>query len=332
MKKVFFLLALAGLTSGSYAQNHELSGRWFLGVNFKAGKLNERISRQSFSTIYPGTVNYTESKLKIENDNPIGFDVQVGYYFSPKRDWGISTGLLYYKNESNYTLDQLHFEYSSLDFNKDPFRQVITSNGPIKETVSNTSMNIPLMINYRAMMGKWIGFTISGGAVYNVKIESTYTSTANFDYEAIYKIDNVNGKPEFVYDPSPAPHPSDWLITEAQYNFTKGDGQVMSYFQSLQDQGYNVGLDVESKAQTSTINHKKGAIGLLFQPSFNVKISPNFFFNLGGYYMYQVYSNTEDERMKMIYGEIGKHQSLLTNTIHRYHSYYGLNFGLSLHL
>lgn len=331
MKKVIFLLALLGFVNIIHAQNNELTGRWMIGVNFKAGKMKEKISRRSVGLIFPQTVNYTESALKIENDNPVGFDIQLGYYFSPKKDWGISTGVVYYKNESRYTMDSLHFEYRSTDFNNDVFRQVITNNGPIRETFSNTVMSIPLLLNYRTMIAKWIGFSIAGGPVCNLKIESTYTSTANFDYEAIYKFENVNGHPEFVYDPSRVPHRSDWLITEEKYMRDKGDGNQVAYFKTLQEQGYNVGLNEETKAKTDRINHEKGSIGLLIQPSFNVKISRNFFLNIGGYYMYQGFRNNEADKGMMIVDKRGAYQSLLTNTIRRHHNYYGLNLGLSFH-
>jgi hypothetical protein len=166
--------------------------------------------------------------------------------------------------------------------------------------------------------------------VYNVKMKTEYSGTAAYNYEAIYKFDMTSGQPVAVYDNSPQPDPADWLITVQEYNEDKSDGNVNDYFNTLQGQGFNVGLD-EAAAKSGTIENKKGTIGILLQPSFGYKLTDVISLNLGGYFMYQKFRN-DDSRSSRMTDKVGEYNSLLNNMPRRRQYNTGFNIGLSLSL
>jgi hypothetical protein len=332
MKKIIFLLIAISYTLCGYAQRDESARRWFIGINYKVGKLDEKIDLRSLGLIYPSAANFYQSELKIKNDNPTAFDVQIGYYFDKKAHWGISTGIVYFKNTGTLTIDSMHVEYKSSDFNNDDFRQVVSSTKPMKENLENTNISIPLLLKYRGMLSKRIGFTMDAGIVYNVKMESTYSSDAAFDYEAIYRFEKVNGQDVAVYDHAAMANANDWFITKNEYYKDKGDGKEAAYFQDLRDQGYNVALDENAKAKSTTVAHKTGSIGLLLQPSLSFKLSNTFQLNVGPYLMYQRFLNAEDQENTIRTPKIGEYNSILNNSVNRRNVNYGANIGLSMFL
>jgi hypothetical protein len=331
MKKIILAIIVLAQAIPAISQSGRMS-RWSLGLNLKYGGLHEKASLISPALIYPYTRNQGGTcALKIASDYSYGGDLQFAYYFDKGASLGIGTGIVYFKNQGHATLDSLHVEYRSMDFNKDTFRQIITSAGPINETISTTTVSIPLVLKYRTMLSKRIGFTLDAGVVYNVSLKSTYEADASFNYEAIYKYDKVNGDYVAVYDYSAIPDPSGWLITVEKYRKDKGDGNEAAYFQTLQDQGYNVGLDEEIKTKSGSISSRTGSIGLILQPSLSLKLSDVTSVNLGAYYIYHGIKGAEGNARNMITDKIGEYNSLLNTSIMRRQYYYGINLGLSFH-
>lgn len=328
---IFLLVALA-YTTGVHAQYEVGKRRWFVGVDYKFGKLNEKIFLKPDGLVYPQLANSYRSKLKIENDRPMMVGGQIGYYFDKHAKWGISTGIVYFKNTSTITIDSLHLEYKATDGNGDVFRQVINNTKPLKESFETTNMSVPIMLNFRTMLSKTIGLTLSAGAVYNIKAETKYTTEAAFDYEAIYKLEKSGDEYVPVYDYHVTPDADDWFITQGEYRKDVGDGKEDAYFQTLNSQGYNVALNKEAKATGSTLTHKKGSIGVLVQPQLTFRLSKTFQLNVGPYYMYQQFLNTKEQENLMVTPKIGEYNSMLNNSIQRTHNNYGVNLGLMLFL
>jgi hypothetical protein len=334
MKNIIFLFIIIALSLQGFADPAKINGKWSLGLNLKYGKLSEKVSLLSPALIYPDTRKLKgTSALKINSDYSYGGDVQLGYYFGKGKNFGIGTGIVYFKNQGNMSLDSMHVEYRSMDFNQDTFRQLITTAKPIEEIINTTTISIPLVVKYRTMLSKKIGFMMDAGIVYNLKIESTYEADAAFNYEAIYKYDKINGDYKAVYDYSSIPNASDWLITVEKYQKDQGDGNEAAYLQSLQNQGYNVGLDEEITKKSGTVNNKTGSIGLLLQPSFCFKLSDVVFINLGAYYMYHgIWGPDANNNKNRITDKIGDYNSLLNTSIIRRQYYYGINLGLNFFL
>jgi hypothetical protein len=327
MKKTLSILMMCCATQ-AFAQKTEPTGRVYAGLNFKYGWLKERMNPMPATGVYPGTLNYSRSKMNRDYDNSLGFDAQLGYFFSNNKKWGIATGIVYLKGSGVISIDSTHFEYMSVDSRGDVFRQVVTNTAPIREELEITNMSIPLLIKFRTPISDKFGFNIDGGIVYNVRMETSYSGTAAYNYEAIYKFDMTTGQPVAVYDNQAVPHPSDWLITVKEYNENQSDGNVNEYFTTLQSQGYNVGLD-KVAAKSGKIEEKSGTIGILLQPSFSYRLTEAFSLNLGGYYMYQKFSNSDSRTSQMTDG-VNEYNSLLHNTPRRRQYNSGFNIGLSL--
>ncbi|WP_276135113.1 outer membrane beta-barrel protein [Polluticoccus soli] len=326
MKRTLAMLLMCAAAT-SHAQQLEPTGRYYAGINFKYGQMKERMTIAPAVSIYPNVVNYDRTPTNTEKGKAFGFDAQLGYFFSTDKKWGVGTGLVYLKSEGAVSIDATHFEYQSTDFKGDVFRQVITSTAPIREELEVTNMSIPLVVKYRTPICDKFGFNVDAGLVYNVRMETSYTGTAAYNYEAIYKFDNTGNVA--VYDNSPVPDPKDWLMTVQNYNEHRSDGNVNDYFQKLQDQGYNVGLG-EAAGKSGKVEHRNNTtIGVLLQPSFSYKLTEAFSINVGGYYMFQKFRK-EDSRISRMTDKLNEYNSLLDNASRRRQYNTGLTVGLSL--
>src|ERR1044071_6565589 len=107
MKRIFCLLITACMAAATYGQR-EYPQRIFLGLNMKGGKLKETMSLAPPNLVYKSSLNSRITKPIVQNENAYGFDVQAGYFFGRKANWGISTGLLYLRYDGTLTIDSLH--------------------------------------------------------------------------------------------------------------------------------------------------------------------------------------------------------------------------------
>jgi outer membrane protein OmpA-like peptidoglycan-associated protein len=114
---------------------------------------------------------------------------------------------------------------------------------------------------------------LDAGVVFNIANKATYKAdNANFDYEAVYKLDN-NGVP--IYDNSPVPDPNSWLITKAHYEKVNNDGKVDEYFENLYSQGYNVGLNNTPNTRDGDIKNATVNTSWFIRPGISYRIKPN---------------------------------------------------------
>src|SRR5690606_18351099 len=139
---------------------------------------------------------------------------QLGYFFGSNRNFGLGVGLMYFSRSGNIRMNTFHMEYKATDFKNDVFRQVITATVPIEEQLEFTSISVPLVLKFQERFAKKWAFTADVGVVYNVQNKYTYSSGGSFDYEAVYKFVQSGNSLTSVYDQSPKPGKTNWLITK----------------------------------------------------------------------------------------------------------------------
>ena len=187
MKKVLLLLIIAGAALQAQAQNiapeHDfVPGKqprktygadasftgWVIDLNATGGFLMQDIASGNQVAKYKDAVNSNVSEPKFETGMSRGLDLQVGYFFGKRRHFGIGTGVYGMYQQADLEMDRFHVEYKSTDNFGNTFRQLITSNGKVRESIKTYSLNIPLLLKYRTRFSEKIGFTVDAGLLINV--------------------------------------------------------------------------------------------------------------------------------------------------------------------
>jgi outer membrane protein OmpA-like peptidoglycan-associated protein len=336
MKKlIFMLIAANGAISAigqpimNKYQDKDLS-RWVLDLNFLGGGYFQQMKTANTAGDYLNGVNMNTGNLEFKNGTAFGGDAQIAYFLGKNRHWGIGTGVLYMRESGDVTLDAFHAEYQSVDNNGYTFRQVLSTNN-VAEHVKIDNFNIPLLLKYKNRFSKHWGFTADAGVLLNLQMKNTYNTNAAFDYEAIYKFDNTDGKNTPVYDNAATPAANDFLITRAQYVKNNTDGNVQGYFDSKRAQGFNVGLGVNPTNKSGTVNYSMMSVGFLVQPSVNYFFSDHVALNLGVYYLYQPVDNNV-RKDYMMTNKLGDYSSVLNTVSHTDNQSFGGNVGLRFFL
>ncbi len=249
MKKIFFLLIAANGALSAIAQSPATNKpvdntskdhvwfkpdsmllRWVVDLNLLGGMLSQNLTLANPNAGYTNNVNNNISGLKFDNGYSFGGDAEVGYFFGRKAHFGIGTGVMYLYQQYDLTMDKFHVEYQSTDNAGNTFRQLITSNGPIKENVTVSNINIPLVLKYKKRFTRRVGFTADAGILYNLQIKNSYTTNAAFDYEAVYQYTTPPHGLPTLYDNSPTPNANDFLLTKAHFSNENPAGNVANYF------------------------------------------------------------------------------------------------------
>jgi len=332
MKKILGLFMLAGIAGTAYGQDKTPeagASRWYFGISGKYLHVAESIKFLGNGQNYLNTIEAEEPSTSLQNEAGWGCDLQIGYFFDKKAQWGIATGLMYERYKGVLSLDKLRLQYQSTDFQGDVFRQVVTAERPFTESLRTTIVSIPVVLKYRRSLSDRLGLMIDAGAVINIRAHVRSISDARFRYEAIYKYVGDGAGYTSVYDADITPDPNDWLITEAHYQATSGDGQEAQYFEDLRQQGYNVALGQDIR-EKHTVFYRTGSVGALLQPSLTYAVSKNVGLQLGGFLMYQRYGGTKDVLSKKIADKAGSYNSYLNNAESSRQMSYGVNAGLNL--
>jgi len=307
-------------------QKDSLLPYWCIDLNAMVGLLTQQLTFVNPAGYYNGLLNPNISSLKFENGMSYGFDAQLGYFFGPRRHFGIGAGLNYMYQHGDLTMDNFHIEYQSTDNFGNIFRQEITGEGGVKETLGVSNFNIPLVLKYKTRLTKKVGFTADAGVLFNLVESNTYKANTAFDYEAIYKYETINGVTTTVFDNSPVPGPTDLLITKSQYESQYPSANIQNYFNSLQSHGYNVGLGVKPYNNSGSVSFS-GSVGLLLRPAISISLSEIVALNLGVYYLYQDFNHTAASNYHLT-DKVGQYSSLLNTVTGSVNNSYGLNVGL----
>ena len=339
---MFFLLMATGAISATaqttdstrrpmmrnYTPDRDLS-RWVIDVNFLGGVLTQDLTRAATAGNYLNGVNVNEGTLKFNNGTSFGGDAQLGYFFGHGCHWGIGTGIMYLSQSGNATLDNFHAEYQATDPAGNIYRQIVSPNQQIKEDITISNVNIPLVLKYKARFSKHWGFTGDAGLLFNMQMKNAYKTNASFDYEAAYLYSGANKGYPTSYDNSPVPNGNDFLITKAHYIAEHPNGDVNAYFAQQKEAGFNVGLGVKPNTTSGSVSYTTGNVGFLFQPSLNYYLSDNFALNGGVYYLYQGLTNTAQSGYQTT-SKMGDYSSPLNSVTKTVNQSYGVNLGIRI--
>ncbi len=333
MKKLFFLLIIAG--TSARAQNDSVrwmpapdgSSMWTVEGNVLFGSLSQNLTTANSSGNYLNGVNVNQGNLTFKESGTVGIDAQVGWFPGKQRHWGLGTGLMFLRQHGNVQLDNFHAEYQAIDDAGNIYRQVVTPDQPIEEHLKISNFNIPLLAKYKTRFSEKWGFSADAGLLFNLKMTNRYSTNASFDYEAIYKYADVPAGVPTVYDNSPVPGSTDFLITKAAYLNTNPNGNAATFISSEHSLGYNVGLGVKPDTKTGSVSYTNGSVGFLLRPALNYYLSHNLALNFGLYYLYQAPKNNAPTDYTLT-KNMGDYSSVLNNVTKSQDQSFGFNVGI----
>ncbi len=335
MKKILFIV-LAGVVaqtaiaqkSNPYFTHDSLLGRWVIDINLLGGMANQNLSTSNSLMNNLNAVNADVSSLKFRDGYAYGADAQLGFFFGEKRHWGVGAGLMFMKERGHAAINNYSIAYQATDGAGNIYRQQVTGHD-IKEDMIETNFNVPVVLKYKNRFSKHWGFTADAGALINLEMKNSYTTHANFDYEAIYKFEKIEGVITSVYDNSPTPSANDWLITKAEFLRNNPTGDYQAYVNTKRSLGYSVGEALPPTSKTGSTTYKQASIGLLLQPSFNYFLSDYMALNFGVFYMVKPFNNNVQTDYRLTSG-IGSYNSLMSNVKSTTNQDYGINIGLRI--
>lgn len=297
----FIILAGTAYTVSAQVRS-EYFRSLYVDVDGTAGLMSESIKSIPFSTNYLDAINNSyQGKLKFTKGLSTGGNFQVGYYIDKKRTFGVAAGINYYSQYGKLGMDSFHVEFKSVNPN-DPnggvFRQVISTDHPISESIRLKNTSIPILLLYKRAINQDLFVTAAAGIVYNLSAKTSYNTNANFDYEAIYQFEGVNIP---VYDYSVIPGSSDYLITKEWYEAYlvkhPNSPTLNEFFQGKNDSGFakgTVGLNEKVNKQTGTVKYQSGSLGYTAQIAANYRLMKNVYITGGVYYTAQSFKNTSN--------------------------------------
>ncbi len=270
------------MTSNSWAQKEASTPSWFAEIAVFGGSQSGKLEQNNWSQNYMNALNSSLNSVDQKNGFHYGLNASLGYFFGKKKFVGLGAGFQFLQTQYDLTLNPFSIEYQSIDGQGYTFRQGILSNAKIDEQIKQHTFGIPLMVLFKKEFGESWGVHIDAGVILNVTSKATFeASNSNFDYEAVYKLDN-NGTA--VFDDNATPDPNSWLITQEHYNRTNPSGDVNEYFDNLHNQGFNVGLGITPTTKSGSVTKSSVNTTWFVRPSVSYKLNPNvalhFYINL----------------------------------------------------
>ena len=333
MKNIILLMLSAGFSLPAIAQRahthrqaDSLSPRWVIDANLMGGLADKTFTVANSLVNYPGAVNANTGELKYKNGYSLGANLQLGFFFGKKRHFGIGTGLHYAAQNGEAALNDFHIDTRATDLAGNTYRNIIRGND-VREDISTTMINIPLVLKYKVRFSKHWGFEMDAGALFNVQAKNEYTTQATFDQEAVYKfVQTIDGGTTSVYDDGVTPANSNWLITKTEFLKNNPNGDWAEYARIKRSMGINVGEKMTTDNRTGSTTYKPGSVGFIIQPSISFYLSDNVALNLGGYYIMQTFKNDAQSGYRLTDGN-GSYSSVLNNVTSVNNAQYGVNVG-----
>ncbi len=330
MKKLILLFVAAGAGFTAMAQvrggDNFYAQKCVIDLNFPIGVLMQSPTN-TMDANFLNAINTNFGKIKMSTGTSYGVDANFGYFVGHRRRFGIGAGIMYQSQSSNATIDNYHVEYQATDSKDNIYRQLVTATHPIKEELTITNINIPVVLKFKQRLNTRIGISVDAGILYNVQIQNKWKTDAEFNYEAIYQFSrNASGQTVTVYDNASVPNVNDWLITKDQYTKHNSIGTIPGVFDSLRARGYNVALGVKPTTKSGTVNYTTGSIGFILRPTVNVRMTNRIHLNLGAYATYQTFKNTTASNYRLV-DNMGTTYSSMLNTVS---STDNMSFGLNL--
>ncbi|MES2701516.1 MAG: OmpA family protein [Bacteroidota bacterium] len=333
MKQLYCMLIASLCSASAIAQrtsphNHadSLSGRLVLDLNLLGGLASQSFTMGNSLANYPEAVNANTGLYKYKNGYSYGGELQLGLFVGKKRHFGLGSGILFMQQRGVATLDNFKVEYRTTDGAGNIYRQVVRGN-EIKENITTNSINIPIVLKYKNRFSKHWGFAADAGVLVNLQLSNSYTTSASFDQEAVYKfVQSSDGGTTSVYDNGAIPSSNDWLITKAQFLKNNPNGNWDEYASTKRAMGINVGDGLSSGSRSGNKSYVDGSIGFIIKPAFNYFLSDNTALTFGAYYMMQPFKNDAQGNYRATDGNGGYSSGLNNVTASTNHSY-GLNLG-----
>lgn len=301
--------------------------RWVIDANLMGGVLTNDLTAINPVTKFQNALSSSRiSGLKFENGLSFGGNAQIGFFFDNKSHFGIGTGLMYLAQQGDVTMDKFSVQYQSFDKNGNTFRQIINADAPVKEQLRTTNISIPVVLKYKHRFTRRSGITADAGLVYNVSMKNNYTTNGTFTYEAIYRHATTPNGIVTLYDNGAVPANTDLVITQTQYLATHPGGDVANYLTSQRNIGYNVGYQMAPEKNTGSVNFVQSSVGFLFQPSYSYYFNDKVALNIGGYYLYQIFTNAPTGAR--LTDKVGEYNSFLNNVTTAKANSYGGNIGV----
>jgi len=315
---------------------------FFVDVDANGGLLNQQAKTAPLTLNYPNVVNPYVGKLSFSSGINTSADVELGYYITRNRAFGIGIGFMMSRQTSSLGLDTFHVEYKATDFKGNVFRQVVSTDHPISENINRNSINIPILLRYKKDISRKTFFTADGGLLYNIQLQNTWTTNANFNYEAIYEFTGSSSNPGTVYDNSSVPGSKDLIWTQSQVLKNNPGVNLDNYFATRNQAGYSIGLNEKTNKNSGSFNMVSGSLGYTLNAALNFRITRKVYFKFGGYYLAQNFNNTSQNNAlpltsKIIRNSSGQdigvdYNSLINNIKTIQTNSYGITLGLKIYL
>jgi len=333
MKKLIllFVAAGAGFTAMSQVRGGDnfFAQKYVVDLDFPVGALLQSPTT-SFPLNYNNVAYHNIDNVKMSTGFTYGADLEFGYFFGTMGKFGIGAGIQYMMSTSNAQLANFRVDYQSMDGNGNVFRQIVSSVNPIKEKLTSTSMNIPVVLKYKKRFTTKIGLSVDAGILYNVQMDNKWKTDATFDYEAAYMFTNNKSGQPTLYDNASAPGTNDWLITKLMYqdHTTAGFQTVPGIFDSLRKRGYNVALGVKPGNNSGTVSYTTGSIGFTVRPAINVRLLPRMHLKIGAFYSYQSFNNKTADGYRLVDNMGTTYNTLLKTVSTSVNTSMGITLGL----
>ncbi len=336
MKKVFSIIIGCAATFTGFAQDtmsHVKSldqqlPRFCLDLNYMEGALSQSPAMTDLSKVYTGLMtnagNFSVKAPKFDGGHSRGGELTAGYFLGRARIFGIGLGVSYFSQTGNLNMDTFHVEYRRPTGNgSDVYRQVINSTGKITDKITASNLNIPLLLKFKHQLSPKVGVNVDLGGMMNVSTSYKYSTNAAFDYEAAYL---RAGDGSYTFDATQGGfNVNDWLITKNNFNAHNATGNITQYFDQKFQNGYNVKLDTAVKAGTGSKFAQSVNFGFVGRVALSYKLDYHISVDLGGYYTYMMFKNTDN---KMLTDKVGSYNSINSMVSSNPVSSYGINVGI----
>ena len=334
MKKLILLFIAAGAGFSAMAQvrggDNFFAQKYVVDLDFPVGVLLQTPT-SSIPANYNNVAYSDISKLKMSTGMTYGADLEFGYFFGLMNKFGIGAGIQYLQQTSDAQLGNFRVDYEATDSKGNLYRQILSSENGIKEKLTTTSINIPVVLKYKTRFTTKIGLSIDAGILYNIEQQNKWKTDATFDYEAAYAFSPGTGPGKgspTLYDNNVTPLTTDWLVTKEMYARTISEGTVPGVFDSLRKRGYNVALGTKPTTNNGTISYTTGSIGFIIRPAINVRLTQRLHLKLGAFYTYQSFNNKTISNYKLTDNMGSSYSSLLNTVSTSVNSTMGINIGL----
>jgi len=275
--------------------------RWMLVLGANAGAATASLTNNSTNG-YSSPIKSRELNAisNFSGGKSFGGFLMLERYFGIKSNFGVGAGLAFNLISGTIKKDSFRVAYKQQDKRDDFFTQIIRADGLIEEKVSFSSFSVPITGIYKWNLTPAIGLKIEAGIALNLYNSAKMKSNnGNFDYEAIYKLNNQS--PKDYFDPGDpqtgAFDKSSWLLTNnhvSAHTVNPGD-----YFTKMSAGNEFYVWQNDNPTQGNTRSNFNLGVSFFFRPSIAINFNKGATLNLGVFYTSTSFSQSNDN-YKMI--------------------------------